>query len=90
MRRKVCVTCSVVCRLCLSYCLFLALLGEDLAEHAGRFWASEDAVEARGIDHCDRAVGMGMAEVKKKRLTMASSESAHTPAQVSLKKLWTV
>lgn len=46
--------------------MFLALLGEDLAEHAGRSWASEDVVEARGIDHCDSAVGIVMAEVKKK------------------------
>lgn len=38
-----------------------------LAEHAGRSWAAEDAVEARGIDHCDSAVGIVMAEVKKKR-----------------------
>lgn len=66
-----------------------------LAEHAGRSWAAEDAVEARGIDHCDSAVGIVMAEVKKKkRRIMASAGSAHTPAQgwvplfmVSLKRL---
>lgn len=37
-----------------------------MAELAGRSWAAEDTVEARGLDHCDSAVGIVMAEVKKK------------------------
>lgn len=57
-----------------------------MAEHAGESWASEDAVGGRGIDHCDSTVGIVMAEIKK-RLIMPSSESAHTPVQVSSKKL---
>lgn len=86
LRTKVCVPCSIVCRLCLSYCCSLLVFS-----FVGRgSWQNmlEDAV---GIAQCDSAAGIVMAEVKKeKRLIMASSESACSPAQVSFKKLLAV